>query len=284
MIGLHISNRGKLKIAALVLNLVLLIIGIIYLIPFIWMVLSSFKLNADVLSIPIKILPRTWNFQSYPNALNYAGYNFPRYFFNSFVVLVFAVLLCLFLSATAGYGFAKYKFKKNKLLFVVVMSTLMIPFEAIVIPLFLLITRLNLQDNYLALIIPGGLTAFGVFLMRQFFYSIPDEIIEAARIDGATEWQIFCRVSMPLAKTAVLSLAILHGQWVWNLLLWPLIVISKPDMRTLPQGISLFSGVYFTPYPEQLAISVLACLPTLILFIFLSRNFMEGVALTGLKV
>ena len=163
------------------------------------------------------------------------------------------------------------------------MSTLMIPFEAIVIPLFLLITRLNLQDNYLALIIPGGLTAFGVFLMRQFFYSIPDEIIEAARIDGATEWQIFCRVSMPLAKTAVLSLAILHGQWVWNLLLWPLIVMSKPDMRTLPQGISLFSGVYFTPYPEQLAISVLACLPTLILFIFLSRNFMEGVALTGLK-
>ncbi|MBP8934031.1 MAG: carbohydrate ABC transporter permease, partial [Candidatus Atribacteria bacterium] len=256
----------------------------IYLIPFIWMVLSSFKLNADVLSIPIKILPPTWNFQSYPNALNYAGYNFPRYFLNSFIVLVFAVLLCLFLSTTAGYGFAKYKFKKNKLLFIVVMSTLMIPFEAIVIPLFLLVTRLNLQDTYLALIIPGGLTAFGVFLMRQFFYSIPDEIIEAARIDGATEWQIFWRVSMPLAKTAVLSLAILHGQWVWNLLLWPLVVISKPDMRTLPQGISLFSGVYFTPYPEQLAISVLACLPTLILFIFLSRNFMEGVALTGLKM
>jgi ABC-type glycerol-3-phosphate transport system permease component len=119
--------------------------------------------------------------------------------------------------------------------------------------------------------------------MRQFFYSIPDEIIESARIEGASEFRIFWSISLPLAKTAIFALVIFHSQWVWNLLLWPLIIISSPEMRTIPQAIALFSGVYFTPYPEQLAISVLACLPLLVIFMFLSKNFTKGITLTGLK-
>jgi ABC-type glycerol-3-phosphate transport system permease component len=247
------------------------------------MVLSSFKLNKDVLAIPITFFPPTWNFKSYYNVFHYADYDFPRYFINSLIVAIFAVLLTVFLSTTAGYGFAKYKFKGNNILFTLVLSTIMIPFQAIIVPLFVIVKTMGIQNSYLGLIIPEGLTAFGVFLMRQFFYSIPDEMIESARIDGANEYTIFFNISLPMAKTAVFALIIFHAQWVWNLLLWPLIVISTPEMRTLPQAIALFSGVYFTPYPEQLAISVLACLPIVLLYLFLSKNFVQGVTLTGLK-
>lgn len=270
-------------IKKVILYSIIIIIGLIYIFPFIWMVLSSFKLNKDVLAIPIKFFPPVWNFQSYHNAFHYSDYNFPRYFFNSVFVTTFAVLLCVFLSATAGYGFAKYKFKGNNLLFTIVLSTIMIPFQAIIVPLFVLVKELGMQNSYLGLIIPEGLTAFGIFLMRQFFYSIPDEIIESARIDGASEYRIFGEIALPMAKTPILALIIFHAQWVWNLLLWPLVVISTPELRTLPQAIALFAGVYFTPYPEQLAISVVACLPLLVLYLFLSKSFVQGITLTGLK-
>ncbi len=266
-----------------VLTGLFVVISGIYVFPFVWMVLGSFKTNEEVLAIPIRWLPSTWSFRNYLSALNYAGYDFPRYFLNSAIVALFSILLCLFLSTTAGYGFAKYRFKGNSLLFTVVMATLMIPLQVIVIPLYVLVSRMGLRDTYLGLILPEGLTAFGVFLMRQFFYSIPDELIEAARIDGASEFKIFWSVALPLSRTAIFALAILHGQWVWNLLLWPLVITTRPEMRTVPLGIALFTGVYFTPYPEQLAISVLSCIPTVLLFVVASRNFMEGIALAGLK-
>ena len=256
---------------------------VMFLFPFFWMVVSSFKPTAEVLAIPVNILPKNWQIDAYTNLLNYSEYDFSRYFFNSIIVTFFAVLLAVALCTTAGYGFAKYKFKYNNVIFIIVLSTIMIPFQAIVVPLFILMKNLGLQDSYLGLIIPESLTAFGVFLMRQFFYSIPDEIIESARIDGASEFRIFWNISVPMAKTAIFALIIFHSQWVWNLLLWPLIIISSPEMRTIPQAIALFSGVYFTPYPEQLAISVLACLPLLVVFIFLSKNFTKGITLTGLK-
>ena len=274
---------GAALLARVLLYLLVITVGLVYLFPFVWMILSSFKLNKDVLAIPIRFLPPTWNFQSYLNAFHYSDYDFPRYIFNSVFVAVFAVLLTVLLSTSSGYGFAKFKFRGNVLLFTLVLSTLMIPFEAIIVPLFILVRHLGMQNSYLGLIVPEGLTAFGVFLMRQFIYSVPDELIESARIDGASELTIFGRIVVPLVRTAILALVIFHVQWVWSLLLWPLVVISTPEMRTLPQAIALFTGVYFTPYPEQLAISVVACLPLVILYLFLSRNFVQGIALTGLK-
>jgi ABC-type glycerol-3-phosphate transport system permease component len=247
------------------------------------MVFSSLKFNSEVLSVPIRFFPTEWNWGSYRSSLTYSDYDFPRYILNSLIVTIFAVLLCIFLSATSGYGFAKYRFRGNGVLFTIVLATIMIPFQAILVPLFVLVRKLGLQNSYLGLIIPEGLTAFGVFMMRQFFYSVPDDFIESARIDGANEYAIFGRISLPMAKTAVLALIIFHSQWVWNLLIWPLVVISTPEMRTLPQGIALFAGVYFTPYPEQLAVSVVACLPLVILYVFLSKYFVQGIAMTGIK-
>jgi ABC-type glycerol-3-phosphate transport system permease component len=266
------------------LYIVIAILGFIFIFPFFWMIVSSLKLNRDVLALPIRFFPPVWNWKSYVNVFTaFPDFNFPRFIINSVFVTTAAVLLCLFLSATAGYGFAKYKFRGNNVLFTIVLATIMISFEAIVVPLFILVRQMGMSDSYLGLIIPESLTAFGVFMMRQFFYSLPDDYIESARIDGATEYKIFARIAVPMSKTALLALVIFHAQWVWNLLLWPMILISTPDKRVLPQGIALFKGGYNTPYPEQLAVSVIACLPLLILYIFLSKYFVQGITMTGLK-
>ena len=267
-----------------ILYVVVGFIGIGFVFPFFWMVLSSFKLNRDILAVPLRFFPPEWNWTSYIRVFTaYPDFNFPRYILNSFIVTILAVLLCLFFSATSGYGFAKYRFKGNGLLFMLVLATIMIPFQAIVVPLFILVRQMGLQNSYVGLIIPESLTAFGVFMMRQFFYSIPDDFIESARIDGANEYAIFARIGLPMAKTALLALVIFHAQWVWNLLIWPLILISTPEMVVLSQGIALFKGGYNTPYPEQLAAGVIACLPLMILYLFLSRYFVQGITMTGLK-
>jgi multiple sugar transport system permease protein len=278
------SYRSSQRVLRTLLYVVICVLGFAFIFPFLWMIVSSFKLNRDVLAIPIQFFPPTWNWMSYVNVFTkFPDFNFPRFILNSFIVTAVAVVFCLFLSATAGYGFAKYKFKGNGLLFMIVLATIMISFEAIVVPLFILVRRLGLQNTYWGLIIPESLTAFGVFMMRQFFFSLPNDFIESARIDGANEYAIFVRIAIPMAQTALLALVIFHAQWVWNLLLWPLIVMSNPDMRVLPQGIALFKGGYNTPYPEQLAVSVVACIPLLLLYIFLSKYFVQGIAMTGLK-
>jgi len=279
-----LSYRAKTAFQAAILYAVLIIVGLAFVFPFFWMAVSSIKLNKDVLAIPIRFFPPVWNWKSYVNVFTaFPDYNFPRFILNSVIVTTLAVLLCLFLSATAGYGFAKYRFRGNAVLFTIVLATIMITFEAIVVPLFVLVRSLGLQNTYWGLIIPESLTAFGVFMMRQFFYSLPEDYIESARLDGASEYAIFARIAIPMAKTALLALVIFHAQWVWNLLLWPLITISNPDLRVLPQGIALFKGGYNTPYPEQLAVSVIACVPLLLLYIFLSKYFVQGITMTGLK-
>ena len=279
-----ISYRSKDNIQRVLLYLVVGVIGALFIFPFYWMIISSLKLNRDVLAVPPQFIPPIWNWQSYVNVFTaFPDFNFPRFILNSFIVTIFAVLLCLFFSATAGYGFAKYRFKGNGVLFTIVLATIMISFEAIVVPLFILVRRLGMANSYAGLIIPMSLTAFGVFMMRQFFYSLPDDFVESARIDGASEATIFLRIGIPMAKTALLALVIFHAQWVWNMLIWPLILISSPNMRVLPQGIALFKGGYNTPYPEQLAVSVIACLPLVVLYLFLSKYFVQGITMTGLK-
>jgi multiple sugar transport system permease protein len=276
--------RGKDHTLRVVLYALIGVVGLAFVFPFFWMMISSVKLNKDVLAFPVRFFPPVWNWKSYVNVFTgFPDFHFPRFILNSLIVTVCAVLLCLFFSATAGYGFAKYRFRGNNLLFTVVLATIMISFEAIVVPLFILVRQMGMANTYWGLIIPESLTAFGVFMMRQFFFSLPDDFIESARIDGANEYIIFGRIGLPMAKTALLALVIFHAQWVWNLLLWPMIMISSPEMRVLPQGIALFKGGYNTPYPEQLAVSVIACLPLLLLYVFLSKYFVQGIAMTGLK-
>ncbi len=279
-----ISYRTTENAQRVLLYVAVAVLGFLFIFPFLWMALSSLKTSKEVLAIPIRFFPMVWNWQSYVNVFTmFPDFNFPRFIVNSFLVTGAAVLLCLFFSATAGYGFAKYRFKGNNLLFTLVLATIMITFEAIIVPLYILVRQMGMNNTYWGLIVPESLTAFGVFMMRQFFYSLPDDFLESARIDGASEYVIFARIGVPMAKTALLALVIFHAQWVWNLLLWPMILISNPNLRVLPQGIALFKGGYNTPYPEQLAVSVIACLPLVILYIFLSKYFVQGITMTGLK-
>jgi ABC-type glycerol-3-phosphate transport system permease component len=279
-----IGYRSKESLQRLILYIVVVVLGVLFIFPFLWMALSSLKTSKEVLAIPIRFLPSVWNWQSYVNVFTmFPDFNFPRFILNSFFVTGAAVLLCLFFSATAGYGFAKYRFRGNNLLFTIVLATIMITFEAIIVPLYILVRQMGINNSYCGLIIPESLTAFGVFMMRQFFYALPDDFIESARIDGANEYVIFARIGVPMAKTALLALVIFHAQWVWNLLLWPMILISDPGKRVLPQGIALFKGGYNTPYPEQLAVSVIACLPLVLLYLFLSKYFVQGITMTGIK-
>jgi multiple sugar transport system permease protein len=261
--------------------LVVIGIGLIILFPFIWMVLGSFKYNKDILDIPVKLLPPEWNFSSYRSA--FASGPFARYYLNSVIVLIAAVGLNIIVCATAGYGFSKYRFKGRDLFFTIILSTLMVPIHAVIVPLFVLMKMIGLVNTYAGIILPLSLSAFGVFLMRQFFYAVPNELLEAARIDGAGEFRIFRMVGMPLSRVAVVSLIIFHSQYVWKNLIWPLVIVSGTNLRTLPVGISLFSGVFFTPYPDQLAMSVSACVPLVILYMFFSKYFIRGTALAGIK-
>jgi len=273
--------KTKKTIGSIILHLFVIFIGLLMLFPFIWMILGSFKYNKDVLSVPVRLLPPEWNFSSYRNA--FAAGPFGRYYLNSVIVLVFAVIINVVTCTTAGYGLAKFKFKGRDFFFTLILSTLMIPIQTIIVPLFVLISQLNMVNTYAGIILPLSLSGFGVFLMRQFFYGVPDELLEAARIDGAGEFYIFRRISIPISTVALISLTIFHSQYVWKNLLWPLVVATKTDLRTLTVGISLFSGVFFTPYPEQLAMSVSACIPIVILFMFLSKYFIRGTAMTGIK-
>jgi ABC-type glycerol-3-phosphate transport system permease component len=279
-----ISYRSVERLQRAMLYLLASVLGFVFLFPFFWMLVSSVKLNKDVLAIPVRFFPTEWNWKSYVNVFTaFPDFDFPRFILNSFIVTAAAVLLCLFFSATAGYGFAKYRFRGNNLLFTIVLATIMITFEAIVVPLYILVRQLGISNTYWGMIIPESLTAFGVFMMRQFFYALPNDFLESARIDGAGEYVIFARIGLPMAKTALLALVIFHAQWVWNLLLWPMITISEPSLRVLPQGIALFKGGYNTPYPEQLAVSVIACLPLVLLYLFLSKYFVQGITMTGIK-
>ena len=279
-----ISCRMKEPTQRAVLYTVISILGFVFVFRYFWMVLSSFNTVKDVIAIPIRFFPPEWNWKSYVDVFTaFPDFIVPRFILNSHLVTTAAVLLCLFFSATAGYGFAKYELKGNNLLLAVVLATIMISFETIVVPLFILVRKIQLQTAYNGLIITESLTAFGAFMMQQFFYSLPDDYIEIARIDGAMECAIFARISISMGKTALLALVIIHAQWVWNLLLWLMILISTPPKRVLPQGMALFKGGYNTPYPEQSAVSVIASLPLFIRYMFLSTYFVQGFTMTGLE-
>jgi multiple sugar transport system permease protein len=274
-------NGARDTLLASVHYLVATGVGLVMLFPFAWMVLGSFKLNEDILRIPVALLPPRWNLASYANA--FASGPFGLYYTNSVIVLAAATGLNVLTCATAGYGFARYRFRGRDFMFAVVLSTLMVPIHAVIVPLFVLMKYLGMVNTYAGIILPLSLSGFGVFLMRQFFYAVPGELLEAARIDGATELSIFARVGVPLSRVAVVALIIFHSQYVWKNLVWPLVVVTGTSLRTLPVGIALFSGVYFTPYPEQLAMSVSACIPLVALFLFFSKYFIRGTAMTGLK-
>ena len=280
--GLLSSYRNTKRLQQVMILVIMAIGAIAMIAPFAWMLSTSFSRSANV---AMPRIPTFW--PSDPSFFNYkvAMTNLPlvRYYLNSFIVTVSATLGYLFFSSITGYAFAKGQFVGKSVLFILLLTTLMIPFEIRMIPMYQLMRHLHLNDTYWALILPFIAGGFGTFLMRQYISAIPDELIDAARVDGASELTIYARVVLPLCGPPLAALTILSALWRWNDVLWPLLVISDRHLYTITFGLAIagrsqgiFTGV-------ALATSAIAILPLMVLYLFLQRYIIKGIMLTGLK-
>ena len=262
---------------------VVLTLGVVAMVfPFIWMVLGSFKTNAEIRRSPLGFLPENPTLDNY--AQLFGRLDFTTFFTNSVIVAVFVTLGNIVFSSMVGYALAKLEFAGKRLLFGMVLGTLMVPGVVTFVPLFVLTSNLGLVNSYPGLILPFLITPLGVFLMRQFIGSLPDDIIEAARIDGASEWRIFLRVIMPLCGPAIAVLTILTFLGSWNNFLWPLVVATSEEKYTLPVALALYSvGQNAAQYGLMMAGAVVVVIPVLLVFVVLQRYFVQGIALTGIK-
>jgi multiple sugar transport system permease protein len=280
--GLLNSQRNFKRFQQVIIFIIMGIGAIAMIAPFEWMLATSFSRSANV---AMPRIPRFW--PADPSTFNYkvAITNLPlvRYYVNSLIVTTTSTLGYLFFSSLTGYAFAKGRFVGKSVLFIILLTTLMIPFEIRMIPMYLLMRQLHLNDTYAALILPFITGGFGTFLMRQYISAIPDELIDAARIDGASELTIYARIILPLCGPALAALTVLSALWRWNDVLWPLLVISDRSLYTITFGLAIagrsqgiFTGV-------ALATSAIAILPLMILYLFLQRYIIKGIMLSGLK-
>jgi multiple sugar transport system permease protein len=261
--------------------LVLVAVALVVLLPFIWMLLTSFKPDADVVQFPPQLWPRSFTIQHYIDIWHRIPY--ARLFLNTVIFAGGVTLISLFFDSLTAYALARIEFPGRNVLFVAVLVTMMVPFQVTLIPLFSLLTNLHWINTYQGLIVPRATNAFGIFFLRQFFLAIPRELEDAARTDGASELRIYWQVILPLSVPALLTLGLFHFMYNWNDLLWPLIVTTDTSMQTLPAGLALFMGQHVVEYGLLMAGSVLALLPLVGMFLMIQRKFVEGIATTGLK-
>jgi multiple sugar transport system permease protein len=277
-------SPGTSKLAVGLLKYGVLTLGAaVMMLPFAWMVLSSLMSAREVMARPIDWFPtppRFGNYAALAEAIPLA-----RMYVNSTAVTVAVTVGVLLTSSAAGYGFAKFRFPGRDLIFLLVLATLMIPFFVVLIPIFYVVSKLGWVDSYAGLIVPNLVTAFGVFLMRQYMLSLPDELLDAARVDGESEVGIYWRIVLPLSTPALGALGILAFVFHWNSFLWPLVVGRSEEMWTIPVGLN--SLRVYASSPEvinlQMAGAALAIVPVAIVFLVLQRYFVQGIALTGIK-
>ncbi|HEY8285480.1 MAG TPA: carbohydrate ABC transporter permease [Chloroflexota bacterium] len=275
------TGRRPGRPRSILVHLALAVAGIVVGIPLYWTIISSLTTNAAIFATPVQWIPTSLHPENYSQAL--AAASFGRFFLNSTVVGLAVTLTTLVSSALAGYGFAKFRFPGKRVLFVVVLIALMVPFQAIMIPLFVLARQLGWLNSYAGLIVPGAVSGFGIFLMRQFMSKLPDALLEAARLDGCNEIQLFLRVALPLSRSALSALAVLTFLASWNNFLWPLIVAQSPDVFTVPLGIVQFRGSYFTNYTQILAVALVAAAPVVVLYLTMQRQIISTFASSGIK-
>lgn len=265
-------------------TLIALVIAVLFAFPIWFMVTSAFKAETEIEAIPMHLLP--WDFQGLTQ-FRLAAEIAPlwTYFLNSWLYALTHVGVTVFFGALAGFGFAKYKFPGRALLFLAVLSTIMVPFQVLVVPLFIEVKAFGWENSYPGLVIPGMMNAFGVFMMRQYASDLPDELLEAARVDGASEFRIFLQIALPLLLPALASLAIIVFIWSWGAFLWPLVIVQDKALNVLSVGLTS----YTQPYNGQpmwgaaMAASTVATIPIAALFIFFQRYFVKGLTAGAVK-
>jgi multiple sugar transport system permease protein len=257
------------------------VIALVTLVPLLWMIAGSFKTAAEISQYPPSFLPRSLSLQNYVDV--FTTVPFLRYIFNSFLVASTVTVVALVLHAMAAYSLARLRYPGRDLMFFGIVATLMIPFSITLIPSFILVRALGWFDSYWALIVPAIPNAFGIFLLRQFYLGLPEELEDAARIDGDTPAGIFWHIALPLSQPILATLAVFFFLANWNAYLWPLIVTQSTEMRVIQVAIASFAGEHSTAWHLIMAGSTLAALPGLLLYLFLQKYLIEGVKLSGLK-
>jgi ABC-type glycerol-3-phosphate transport system permease component len=250
--------------------------------PFFWMAITSLKTAPEIQRVPLQILPDHWtNLANYQEVFHREA--FGRYLLNSTLVASIAALSSLVVSSLAGYGFAKFQFPGRDFFFFAIIGILMVPFQSVVVPLYGWVNRFGLLDTYLGIVAPDLVSVFGVFLMRQAIEVIPNDYIDAARIDGCGELRTFFRVILPSVKPAMATLLIIKFMWNWNEFFWPLVVVNSPTMRVVTMGLMSFSNIYYIEYNLLTAAAVISVLPILVIFLTLQRWVVQAVVMSGLK-
>jgi alpha-1,4-digalacturonate transport system permease protein len=273
--------RGRLKGANLFVWLVLVVGALVVAFPLYWMFATAVRPKKEIFSGGFDLVPSTFVWSNFSDAWNKLPWD--QFYINSIAIAAIAVPVTVFINLLAGYTFAKYKFPGRDILFLLMISTLMIPIQVIMVPEFLIVAKLGWVNTWWGVLVPRAAEAFGLFMVRQFMVSIPDELIEAARLDGAGEFTIFRRVVLPLSWPVIAVLSIFTFMWRWNDFAWPLVVLQEQSAYTVPLGLNLMQGQYFTDWTGLMSMSLLSIIPMMLVFIFFQRYFIQGIASTGLK-
>ncbi len=274
--------RRRIPWGNLLIGALIIIVGLIVFVPLIWMVLSSFKSLDETLTPVVRWLPSQWHFSNYSQVFN--DNQFGTYFKNSVIVAASVTLINLAISSLAGYGLAKFSFPGRTLLLLFFLAILMIPFQVIVVPVYIVVRQLGWINSYWGLIVPGSVSAFGIFFMRQSISILPDALFEAARLDGAGELLIYFRILLPLCSPSLAALAVLSFLGSWNNLLWPLLVIQSDGLKTLPLGLAqMATGQYGVQYNLLMTGAVISSIPVMVVFLATRSYFIRGVAAGAIK-
>jgi ABC-type glycerol-3-phosphate transport system permease component len=275
------GDRTKIRIWQVLGNAVLLTLVFLTVMPFVYMITASFKPGDELFSIPFQLFPDNIYIGNYQ--LLFAETNFVRWFLNSVFVGVARMALAVIISLMAGYAFAKFDFRFKNALFILLLATLTLPIYVLIVPLYDMMVAFGWTDTYVALILPVAAQAIGVFLTRQYLLSIPDEILDSARVDGANEWSIFWRIVVPLSWPVIAVMAILFFTASWNDFIWPLVVLTEDSMFTVSLGLPTLVGPYSQEYGAVMAGSFLSTLPIVVLFLIMQRRFIEGITRGAVK-
>ena len=273
--------RGRLKGTNLFVWLLLVVAALIVVFPLYWMFATAVRPKKEIFGGGFDLVPSTFVWSNFSEAWNKLPWD--QFYINSIAIAAIAVPVTVFINLLAGYTFAKYKFPGRDILFLLMISTLMIPIQVIMVPEFLIVAKLGWVNTWWGVLVPRAAEAFGLFMVRQFMVSIPDELIEAARLDGAGEFAIFRKVVLPLSWPVIAVLSIFTFMWRWNDFAWPLVVLQEQSAYTVPLGLNLMKGQYFTDWTGLMSMSLLSIIPMMLVFIFFQRYFIQGIASTGLK-
>ena len=275
------SLERSQKIGKAVTYAALILGSVIMIFPFVWMLLTSSKTIPESIAVPPVIFPSHWMLDNFVEAVE--SLPFVSMYFNTIVMILFRVLFAVGFSSMAGYAFAKLKFRGKNLLFSIVLIQMMLPGQIFIIPQYQMVAKLGIANSIAGLVFPGVVSAFGTFFLRQAYMGIPNEVAEAAFLDGCSQWQTFTKIMFPLTSSSVAALTVFTAVFAYSDLMWPLVVNTDLNMMTLSSGLATLRGQFSTNFPVLMAGSLLAMLPMVVLYLFFQKQFIEGIAMTGGK-